>query len=132
MLKDDRGQTLIEFVIAFPILVGFVYALIGLTLWGLGGHFVQDAAHNATIYYATMLDEKQTVERTKALLAKEAYLFVLPETVEVELQHDEIKAHGVVTATPRVQSLFFVKMPELRRESSCTLEYRFRNPDEFL
>lgn len=132
MFKNERGQTLIEFAIAFPVFIAFLYGLIGISLWGIGGHFVQSAAHEATIYYATMLEKEQTEELAKALLAKEAYPFVDPDTVNVELSHDQVKAYGVVTAQPRVQTLFMFSMPELRRESSCTLEYRFRNPDEFL
>ncbi|MGB9849107.1 MAG: hypothetical protein ACPLSY_04695 [Moorellaceae bacterium] len=61
-----------------------------------------------------------------------AYVFIDPTTIHVSVEQLGDKAHAVVTAKPRIQKVIFYTLPELRRESYCTMEYRFRHPGEFL
>lgn len=131
-MAGQRGAILIEFAVSFFIFIGFLAGLIGMALWGLGGYFIQDATHEAVRKYAVTLEAAPAEVMAKAKLNNAAYPFIEADTVSVRLWHDGVKAYGVVTARPRVQRLYLFSMPELRRESSCTLEYRFRNPDEFL
>lgn len=131
MYEKERGATLIEFAFAFIIFSTFLFGFIGITMWGIGGHFVQDAAHEAVRKYSVTLDRQSAENVATSILGKWAYIFIEPDTVVIQLRHDTEKAYGTVTAVPKIKRLYLFNMPELRRESSCTLEYRFRNPGEY-
>lgn len=128
----QRGATLIEFVFAFLAFIAFMYGIIGVTMWGLGGQFVQDAAHEATRKYAVTLDANSAEAEGRSYLGRVAYVFIEPGSVSMQFDHDSEKAYGTVTAVPRIKRLYLFSMPKLSRESSCTLEYRFRHPEEFV
>ena len=129
--KGEGGSTLIEFAFAFIVFFAFLFGLLGVTLWGIGGFFVQEAAYEAAREYAVTLDEGAARELGGSVLKRWAYLFIVPGSVSVEVRREGDKAVAEVRAKPRVQRLYLYQMPELTRRASCTLEYRFRHPEEF-
>lgn len=129
--ERETGSTLVEFVFAFIVFFAFLFGLLGVTLWGIGGFFVQDAAYRAAEQYAVSLDKEAALEEVITSLGRWAYLFIEPGSVSVSVRQEGDRAVAEVRAEPRVRRLYLYRMPELVRRATCTLEYRFRNPGEF-
>jgi|GEM_PF-2137960 len=131
LLKNPQGSTLIEFAFASIIFLAFLFGLLAVTMWGIAGLFVQEAAFRASEQYAVSMDVAAAQEEAMTTLGRWAYLFVDPGSVSVNVRREEDKAVAEVRAKPRVQRLYLYQMPELIKRASCTLEYRFRKPEEF-
>lgn len=130
--RSSGGSVLVEFALSFLLYVAFLYGLIALAMWGIGGSIVQDVANEAARKYAVTADPAAAQRLARTYLGRWAYVFVDPSSVQVTVSRSGDAAHAVVTAQPRIQKAFFYAMPALKREASCTMEYRFRRPGEFL
>lgn len=131
MLQDEKGAVLIEFVFAMIIFCAFMYGLIAVSLWGIGSSFVQEAAHDAAQKYAVVLDGQETNNYIQSRLGQWAYVFVKPNSIRVNVWHNDKTAYAEVSAVPRISRLYVYDLPQILRTSQCTLEYRFRHPQEF-
>lgn len=123
---------MIEFVFAMIIFLAFIYGLLSVSWWGIGGEFVQQAAHEAARKYATDMDSAAAEQRAINCLGKWAYLFIQPSSVRVDVWKERDTAHAEVSAEPKFKKLYVYSLPRIEKMSSCTFEYRFRNPGEFL
>ncbi len=131
-LKSENGAVLIEFVFAMIIFVAFIYGLFAVSWWGIGAEFIQQAAHEAAGEYAAVMDDSAAEQRAKSCLGKWAYLFIQPGSVNVDVRREGDTAYAEVSAEPKFKKLYVYSLPRIEKTSSCTLEYRFRNPGEFL
>lgn len=131
-LKNENGAVLIEFVFAMIIFMAFIYGLFAVSWWGIGAEFIQQAAHDAAGEYAAVMDDWAAKQRAKSCLGKWAYLFVQPGSVNVNVWRDGDTARAEISAEPKFKKLYLYSLPRIEKTSSCTFEYRFRNPGEFL
>lgn len=130
--KQSRGSILVEFALSIILYSAFLYGLIVASMWAIGGTIVHDAAITAAQIYAVELDSSKAAKRAVGEIGRWGYVFVDPSTIHVTVEQIGDTAHATVTAQPRIQKAFFYTMPALKREASCTMEYRFRRPGEFL
>lgn len=127
-----RGSFLLEFAVAFALFLAFAMGLVSVGMWGIGGFFVQNAAYEAARTYAVTADPVKAREMAQDRIGRWGFAFLDPSTVRVSVRQEDYKAVIMVSAEPRVKRLYVYEMPEIRREASCAMEYRFRNPGEFL
>lgn len=130
--ESEKGAVLVEFVFAVIIFVAFAYGLLAVSLWGIGGFFVQEAAHEAAERYAVTMDKSSAESRALSRMGKWAYAFVKPESVSVQIWRDGDVARARVAAEPRIKRIYLYELPRIGKISSCVFEYRFRRPGEFL
>jgi len=130
--KSEAGQVLIEFVFAMIIFLAFISGLLSVSWWGIGGEFVQQAAQEAASKYATDMDSAAAEQRARNILGKWAYLFIQPGSINVNVWRNGDTAHAEISAEPKFKKLYVYILPRIEKTSSCTLEYRFRNPKKFL
>ena len=130
ILKDKRGQMMVEFALCLPVFMAFVYGIIGISLWGTAGVIAQNAAHETARKYAVTLDTAQAEKLGSTYIGRGGYLFIDGSSIKV--WDGNTTAYSKVTVTPRIKSLFFYKMPIITKESEATLEERFRNPQNYL
>ncbi|OIQ59765.1 hypothetical protein MOTE_10210 [Moorella thermoacetica] len=128
--RDRRGGVLVEFAFAFLIFWAFLAGLFITSFWGIGGAFAQEAAFEAARKYAVVADAGQAAALAKSIMGKWAYVFFDPASVQVSVWGEGDRAKAEVTAVPRV-SVWPFKAGVIRREASCSMEYRFRHPQEF-
>jgi len=130
-IEHQKGFTLLEFAVAFAVFLAFTIGLITTAMWGIGGFFLHNAASEAARKYAVTADTVLAQELVRERIGRWGFVFIDPNTVRVSVRREGSKAVVMVSAEPRVKKLYFYQMPEIRREASCTMEYRFRNPGEF-
>lgn len=129
ILKDKRGQEMVEFALCLPVFFAFVYGLIGLSLWGSASFFAQEAAHETARKYAVTLDQAQSQKLGKTYLGRWGYVFISES--DIKLWDNGTIAYSEVIAKPRVSSLFCFSMPQIVKKSQATLENKFRNPGDY-
>jgi len=132
LFRPGAGSVIVEFALVMPLFMAFLYALTVASMWAIGGGIVQQVAHEAAREYAVTADPSAAQQLARTYLGRWAYVFIDPSSLRVSVGRSGDRAYAVVTAVPRIQKAFFYTMPELRRASSCTMEYRFRRPGEFL
>ncbi len=113
------------------IFLAFIYGLLAVSWWGIGASFVQEAAHATVQRYATTIDPDIAEQECRKMLGKWAYLFIKPESVRVDVWKEGDTAHAEVSAEPKFTKLYLYSLPRIQKTSSCTFEYRFRNPEKF-
>ena len=133
LLKDQRGQVLVEFALALPIFLLFIYGLITLFLWGTAAIFAQDAADEAARKYAVTMDKPSAENLGKTYLGRWAYLFIAPHSSSIKINTDASKKRVIteVTVKPRIQKLFFYELNAITKTSSCVMEDVWRNPGNY-
>lgn len=57
VLKNNRGQAMVEIALCLPVFLAFVYGIIGISLWGAAAELAQNTAHETARKYAVTLDE---------------------------------------------------------------------------
>lgn len=131
---EEKGQVLVEFALALPLFLLFVFGIFSAGYWGLGSMFVQDAAYEAARRYAVTLDPDRAASYAMHPISRWGCVFLDPSTcrVEVDYSREAGKAHARVAVEPRIKDFYIFRMPQIRREASCVLEYRFRHPEEFV
>lgn len=128
----ERGSLMVEFALCLVVFFAFITGLFVASYWGIGAAFLQEAAHEAAQKYAVTMDAQAAENRARAVLGKWGYAFVDPGTVSVSVWKDGDRARAAVSAAPRVKKLYLYEVKRIAKESSCTFEYRFRNPEEYL
>lgn len=132
LMRSQRGATLIEFAFALIIFSAFLYGLICVSMWGMGGQFVQNAIHESARKYAVTGDQDEAKIVAVDYLNRWGYLFVEPIDVHhvyLETRDGGKKVYGAIVAKPRIKQLYVYELPELRRESSCAQEHYLRYPE---
>jgi Flp pilus assembly protein TadG len=131
MLKDEKGQALIEFTFAFLLLCMLIFGLIGVAFWGTGSFFAQEVARDAARKYAVTMNGTTAKEQGQKYLNKYAYIFIKPGKSTIRVWRKGTNAYSEVTVIPRIQDLYVYKMKSITKESSCTMEHVFREPGKY-
>ena len=131
MLKNQRGQTLVEFAIAIVILLLFVFGLMGATLWGTASFLAQEIAHETAREYAVSNDKGRAINTGKTYLGRWGYIFIAPGTTQISVNEAGDKATAVITVQPRIQKLFVFIMPSISKYSQATFEHYIRYPEQY-
>ena len=133
LLKDQRGQVLVELALALPIFLLFIYGLITLFLWGTAAIFAQDAADEAARKYAVTMNKSSAENLGKTYLGRWAYLFVVPDSTSIGVKTDVSKKRAIaeVAVKPRIQKLYFYELNTITKTSSCVMEDVWRNPGNY-
>lgn len=129
MLKNQRGQTLVEFAIAIVILFLFVFGLMGATLWGTASFLVQEIAHETAREYAVSNDKARAIDTGSTYIGRWGYIFIAPGSTQISVGEAGDKATAIITVKPRIQKLFVFTMPSISKYSQATFEHYIRNPD---
>lgn len=132
MLKNQRGQTLVEFAISIIILFLFVFGLMGATMWGTASFLAQEIAHETAREYAVSYDKNRAINTGKTYIGRWGYIFIAPGSTQISVDGDPIfdsKATAVITVKPRIQKLFVFTMPSISKYSQATFEHYLRKPD---
>ncbi|NLV23112.1 MAG: pilus assembly protein [Syntrophomonadaceae bacterium] len=122
---------IVEFALALPIFLLFVYGLITLFLWGTAAIFAQDVADETARKYAVTMDKSSAVNLGETQLGRWAYLFIAPGSTIIDADANGKRAIATVTVKPRIQRLYFYKLDTITKESSCVLEDVWRNPQNY-
>ncbi len=131
MIRNQRGQAIVEFVCAIWVFFIIIWGLIGLAMAGTAAFFAHEIAFETARKYATTLDEESAKDLGETYISRWAYMFVDPEETHIKLWNDGQTAYAGVAVKPRLDKLLVIDMPEITRESSCTLEHVFREPDQY-
>lgn len=131
MLKNQRGQTLVEFAIAIVILFLFIFGLMGATLWGTASFLAQEIAHETAREYAVSNDKDRAIDTGKTYLGRWGYIFIIPNSTQISVNSAGDKATAMITVQPRIQKLFIFSMPNIKKYSQATFEHYIRNPHEY-
>jgi len=134
MLKDQRGQTLVEFAIAIVILFLFTFGLIGAAYWGTASFLTQDIAHEVARQYAVSNNKDRAVHMGQTYLDRWGYIFIDAESIQIDLDKKLVesnvwKSTSTVTVSPRIQKFFIYKMPTITKYSQATMEHYINNPE---
>ncbi len=132
MLKNQRGQTLVEFAIAIVILFLFVFGLMGATLWGTASFLAQEIAHETAREYAVSNDKSRAINTGKTYLGRWGYMFIAPGSINISVDEAGDKATAVITVKPRIQKFYIFTMPNISKYSQATFEHYIRNPDLYV
>jgi Flp pilus assembly protein TadG len=132
MLKNQRGQALVEFAIAIIILFLFVFGLMGATLWGTASFLAQEIAHETAREYAVSNDKARAINTGRSYMNQWGYIFVDPHSIRIAVDSAGDKATAVITVNPRIQKLFIFEMPDISKYSEATFEHYIRNPELYM
>ncbi len=129
ILKERRGQVMVEFALVLIIFMLFIWGLIGVTLWGTAGFLAQEVAHESAREYAVTLDEARAENLGKTYLGRWGYLFIKPGSIQVSVDANTASNYttAVVTVKPRVEKMYIFTMPYIERTSQATLEHFYRD-----
>ncbi|HHV34404.1 MAG TPA: pilus assembly protein [Syntrophomonadaceae bacterium] len=130
---DEKGQMFVEFAFCLPIFLLLAFVIISVSFWGLGNAYVREAAFEAARHYSVTNNPGRS-----AIVAKGVFygsggeLFVKPETLTVAVYREGDKAVAEAVAEPRFKTLGVGNVDKLYKKASCNMEYRYRNPGEYL
>lgn len=131
VIKDQRGQVLVEFALALPIFLFFIYGLITLFFWGTTAILAQDVADEVARKYAVTMDKPSAENLGKVYLGRWAYLFIVPNSISINTDSTKKRAIATVTVKPRIRKLYFYELDTITKKSSCVLEDVWRNPENY-
>lgn len=135
MLKNQRGQTLVEFAIAIMIFFLFVFGLIGLAYWGTASVIAQEVAHEVAREYAVSGDEDRAKKTGRSAINWLGYILIDPNSIDIEepKRTSDKKVTAVVSVKPRINNFGWYKVEKISKESQATLEHYLRpnNKDEY-
>jgi len=123
---------MIEFVLAFPLFFMLIAGLFFIAYSHIGAYFLENATYDAARKYAVTLDRTAAEKVFYVPTRRWAFLFLDPATTRVSFTIEGDHVRAVATAEPRLKHFLFFSLPTMKREAKATLEYRFRNPDEFM
>ena len=134
MLKNQRGQTLVEFAIAIIILFLFVFGLISLAYWGTASVVAQEVAHEVAREYAVSGDKDRAEKAGRSAMNWLGYIFINPNNIEVKepkIVRDKVEAE--ITVKPRITNFGWYKIEKISKYSQATLEHylRDKHKDEY-
>ena len=84
MIKNNKGQSTIEFILTFTVAVGFIFLFLKMALNYTNGYMVHHATYLASRAYLSSDAEKQTVEegdKSALTLAKDVFTKNLPDAL---------------------------------------------------
>jgi predicted metalloprotease len=126
VLKTQKGQVMVEFAIAMIIFMLFVFALFAFGMWGAASFFTQEIAHEVARKYAVTDSVTQAESAGKGLMGRMAYVFIKPETIQIEVRKEGTSAVSEIKAKPRIDKYFVFHMPYITKTSEATLEHYIR------
>lgn len=129
--KDERGQSIVEFALIFPVILMFIAGLFVYTWWFLSSIFLQDAAFEAARKYAVTQDVTISQKMFQYPSQRWGFLFVDARTVQVSFKDDTSTATAIVRGEPKIKRFLFFTVPTIEKTAKVPLEYRFREPDAF-
>jgi len=122
---------MVEFALCIPVFLIFIYGLTAAFTWGTAGIVAQDVANETARKYAITLDTAKSKEMGETYLGRWAFIFVDPDKTTVNVKRQGTKAVSTVTVRPRITKFFVFEKQWIKRRSSCTLEYVWRNRSLF-
>ncbi|WP_054697600.1 TadE/TadG family type IV pilus assembly protein [Syntrophomonas palmitatica] len=137
MLKDQRGQTLVEFAIAIVILFLLTFGLIGTAYWGTASFLTQEIAHEVARQYAVSNNKERAIHMGQTYLDRWGYIFISPDDIQIAVSKELVGSNGnniwkstsTITVKPRIQKFFIYKMPTITKYSQATMEHYINNPE---
>ncbi|PTQ51580.1 MAG: hypothetical protein HSCHL_1283 [Hydrogenibacillus schlegelii] len=129
--KDERGQPIVEFALVFPVFLMFLSGLFLWAFWFTGSFILQDATYDAASKYAVEMDVSGAKQRFDFIMKKWGFLFFDLNSVRLDIYREGDRVRAVATGKPKIDRFLFFGVPEIRKEATATLEYRFRSPGEF-
>lgn len=129
ILKNQKGQAIIEFSISIIILFLFCFGLIGTTYWGTASFIAQEIAHEAARKYAVTENKERAEAFGKFCADRWGYIFI--KDTQISLAKDGDKATATITVTPRIDDFFAFKMPTISKYSQATFEHYIRHPEAY-
>lgn len=126
VLKTQKGQVMVEFAIAMIIFMLFVFALFAFGMWGAASFFTQEIAHEVARKYAVTDSVTQAESAGKGLMGRMAYVFIKPETIQIEVRKEGTSAVSEIKAKPRIDKYFVFHMPYITKTSKAILEHYIR------
>lgn len=130
LIKNQKGQVLVEFAIAIVVFLLFIFALFAFSMWGAASFFTQEIAHEVARKYAVTESASQAEKVGKEGMGKMAYVFIKPETVQIQIRQEGTSAISQITAKPRIDKFMMFHMPYISKTSEATLEHYIRHHNE--
>jgi len=126
VVKNQRGQAMVEFALCIMIFFAFTYGLITMALWTTVGYWTQETAHEVARKYAVHDNKNAAIEsgHQKANILNILHFIT---DVEIEVSAPGRPRHGdvataTVTTVPSIKKLFIFSMPTITREAEAMLE----------
>lgn len=131
MLKNQRGQVLVEFALSIILFFTFVFGLFALTMWGASSYFTQETAHEVARKYAVTSNEEEAKKRGQYYI-KNVRIFLNPDTVDIHVWKEGTTAIATVKAEPAMKKYFNLSIDSITKQSEATIEHYIRNPEQYL
>ena len=127
MLKNQRGQVLVEFAICIVLFFLFVFGLISAAMWGVTSYLTQEVAHEVARKYAVTGDSEEAKKKGEYFISKTLHLFIVPETVGIEVFEEGTSAKSTVTVEPVIKKYFSYHINSITKTSHATMEHHIRS-----
>lgn len=127
-IKNNKGQSMVEFALTIIPFLAFIFGLIACSLWGVAAFLTQETSHEVARKYAVTLEEDKAKTLGETYLKRWGYIFIEPNDIDINLQRnaDGKTVQAKVVAKPRIKTIFIFSVPEISRTSKATMEDRFR------
>lgn len=132
ILKNQKGQALVEFSIAIVILFLFIFGLISTTLWGTASFLAQEIAHEVAREYAVSNDMNRAISTGQSYMNRWGYIFIDPQSIQITVSREGNKATALIHVEPRIQKLFVFKMHRISKYSQATFEHYIRESGQYV
>lgn len=130
-LRNNKGQGMVELALVLISYLTFIFGLFVFSLWGAASFLASDASHEVARRYAVTLDEDKARSFGEAYLNKYGFIFIQPNSIQINLQSNNPSVEAEVIVKPRISTVFLFSVPEIKRTSLATMEHVFRSPGEY-
>lgn len=132
IIKNQKGQALIEFALCIIVFCLFVFGLFTVTMWGAASYFTQEISHEVARKYAVTENSTDAIKRGQLYMGKMAYMFIDTSSVDIQVDKRGTVAVANVTAEPKIKKYLVFYSSSISKTSEATLEHYIRNPEEYL